>query len=266
MIFDTAMSLHHASRIARAAMVYTGFGVGVFTTTNIIVPLARLLRLGPPQDDLLTQLWLHRAARMVRWLVVRLGVIDLTLQGVERLTEPGPLLIVANHPSNLDATLLTAAMPQVDNVAEVSWTKAPIIGKAIAKAGHLRNDNPRQVIEEGARRLRSGRRLLIFPEGSRSPAGALHPFHRGAARIALASGCEVLPVVIRCQPPIGLKGKRWYDIPKETPRMTIAVGHSIPVDRYLDGGEAPGIAARKITRGLRDYFLRELRYADSGHD
>src|SRR5690606_25904178 len=111
---------------------------------------ARLLRIGPREVDLLTQRCLHYAARSLRRLVVGLGIVELTQSGIEKLAQPGPLLIVSNHPSNLDASFLIASMPQVDNVAEVSWAEAPIVGKAIAMAGHLRNDHPRMVIEEGA--------------------------------------------------------------------------------------------------------------------
>lgn len=260
------MTFGQLGRIIRVALVYATFGAGIAATTHCLVPVARLLRIGPRQPDVLTQLCLHRVARLVRWLVTALGVVELELSGTAGLAQPGPRLVVANHPTSLDATLLIAVMSQVDNIAEVSWAESPIIGRAIALAGHLRNDNPRQVIEEGTRRLWAGRRMLIFPEGTRSPAGALHPFQRGAARIALASGCDFVPVVIRCQPPVGLKGKAWYDIPEVTPRMSITVGEAIAPASFLDGGESPGVAARKITKGLREYFLRELEYADGRHD
>jgi 1-acyl-sn-glycerol-3-phosphate acyltransferase len=166
----------------------------------------------------------------------------------------------------LDATLVVALLRQLDTVVEMSWAEAPIVAGAVARAGYLRNDSARKVVEEGAARLRAGRRLLIFPEGSRSPAGSLHPFRRGAARIALASGCDPVPLVIRCDPPIGLKGKAWYDIPKGTPKMSISVGEPVAVETLVDEGDSRGVAARKINEALRDYFLRELSYADVRHD
>lgn len=254
--------LRRISMLCRVGIVYAWFGGSIAVTTYLVVPLARWAGIGPRDEDLLTQRCLHYAARSLRAVVVGLGILELTQSGMERLTRGGPLLVVANHPSSLDASFLIAWMPQVDNVAERQWANAPVIGAAIAKAGHLRNDHPRAVIEDGVRRLEAGRRLLIFPEGTRSPAGALHPFHRGAARLALGSGCDIVPVVIRCDPPFGLKGRPWYDIPSETPKMSITVGDAIAVEQYLDGGESPGVAARKVTRGLREYFLRELNYAD----
>ncbi|MBI5546199.1 MAG: 1-acyl-sn-glycerol-3-phosphate acyltransferase, partial [Deltaproteobacteria bacterium] len=41
---------------------------------------------------------------------------------------------------------------------------------------------------------KSGRPLLVFPEGTRSHSGELAAFRRGAARMALAAGVPIVPV------------------------------------------------------------------------
>ncbi len=247
-------------RVARAALLYMVFAMAVALTSFVVLPVLSLFASDVP--DLLAQRCMHWAARLVRRVAMGLGVVRLRVDGAAALSAPGPMLIVANHPTKLDATMLVALMSQVDTVVEASWAARPLLGPLLVRAGHLRNDDAVQVVEEGVRRLRQGRRFVIFPEGSRSPAGALHPFQRGAARIALASGCDLLPVVIRCDPPIGLKGKAWYDIPEETPAMSITVGDPIKAGDFINGDETRGVAARKVTRALRDYFLRELDYAD----
>ena len=249
-------------RIGRVGLAYLVYGGLIVTTTNVAVPLLSLFGVYSGRRDLLTQLSLHHAARIARWLVGKLRIVDVRLSGVDRLRRPGPFLVLANHPTHFDATMLISIMPQVDNIAEATWINAPVMGKAIRSSGHLRNDRPRQVIEDGVRRLAERRRLLIFPEGTRSPAGALHPFYRGAARIALASECDVVPVVIDCKPPFGLKGRPWYDIPEVTPIMSISVGKTVKAREYIDGGESTGVAARKVNRAWRQYFLSELNYVD----
>jgi len=37
----------------------------------------------------------------------------------------------------------------------------------------------------------------MFPEGTRTPDGAIHDFKSGAGYLALRSGCDVLPMLIR---------------------------------------------------------------------
>ncbi len=249
-------------RLFRVGLMYLMWGSLVGCVTHVVVPVVNALGLSSESEDLFTQRALHRMGRIWLRVVLAMRVIDLSLHGVERLQQPGPLLVVANHPTTIDATLMVALLAQIDMVVEVSWAETPVVRRAVARSGYLRNDSGPAVVEDGVERLRSGRRLLIFPEGSRSPVGGLHPFHRGAAWIALASGCDPVPVVIRCSPPIGLKGKAWYDIPRETPKMSITVGEAIAVGDLVEDGDSRGVAARKVNRDLRQHFLRELNYAD----
>lgn len=248
-------------RLLRVGLVYLAYGVIILPTVYVIVPVVAWWRSVGDEYDLLMQRALHRAAALFRRLATGLRVLDLSLVGAERLAAPGPLLLVANHPTLLDATLLVSFMPQLDHVADVSWARNPIVQRAVAAGGYLLNEDPRRVIEEGARRLGAGRRLVIFPEGTRSPVGALHPFHRGAARIALASGCDLLPVVIRCDPPFGKKGRPWYDVPDETPRLSFTVGTPISPRDFIDSRDSAGVAGRKITTMLEQHFQRELGYS-----
>jgi len=259
-MLDRALRLE---RLFRVGIVHLAYGVIVLATVYVVVPIVGWWQSVGDGRALLMQRGLHRAAALFRRLVIGLDVIDVSFVGAERLTEPGALLAVANHPTHLDATFMVSVVPQLDHVADAKWMGHPILGGAIAAGGHLFNDDPRRVIEEGARRLAAGRRLVIFPEGTRSPVGALHPFHRGAARIALAAGCDLVPIVIRCDPPFGKKDQPWYEVPRETPRMSYTVGAPISPGDIIDPGDRPGVAARKITNVLEEYFRRELEYPPS---
>ena len=58
--------------------------------------------------------------------------------------------------------------------------------------------------------LKSGRRFMLFPEGTRSPKGDLLNFKSGAFKIARAAGVPVQPVLIRNIPPFMPKEDKWY--------------------------------------------------------
>jgi 1-acyl-sn-glycerol-3-phosphate acyltransferase len=53
---------------------------------------------------------------------------------------------------------------------------------------------------EGARqmaqRLQQGQRLVVFPEGTFTSARGLLPFHLGAFRASVDTGCPIVPVAI----------------------------------------------------------------------
>jgi 1-acyl-sn-glycerol-3-phosphate acyltransferase len=72
------------------------------------------------------------------------------------------------------------------------------------------------VVQGAIERLRSGDPVLIFPEGTRSPAGGLGPFKSGAFAIAQAAKVPVVPVRIRCDPPALMRGQKWYQVPDGT--------------------------------------------------
>ena len=122
----------------------------------------------------------------------------------------------------------------------------PLLRRVVKAAGYIPNDHPEALITAGTESLRQGRSLLLFPEGTRSPAGRLGPFHRGAARIALRSGTDLVPVVITCAPPTLMKGQRWYDVPECAAHITLTVKDRVRfaiIRRSADGGRG----ARDLT-------------------
>src|SRR5258705_8298 len=76
--------------------------------------------------------------------------------------------------------------------------------------------------------------VVVVPEGTRSPRGGLRRFQRGAAHIALKSGCPVVPIVITCRPPTLLKGQPWHEVPDRRADWVLRVGDPIDPARYLN--------------------------------
>ena len=125
---------------------------------------------------------------------------------IDKLREPG-LLVVANHPTLLDAVFLMSFMPQADCVVKASHYDNFWLSGAARGAGYIPNRSGPQLVEECAERLRRGRSVLIFPEGTRSPKNGLGTFARGAAHIALRAGSDLVPVTIECDPATLYRGK-----------------------------------------------------------
>ena len=103
----------------------------------------------------------------------------------------------------------------------------------------------------------TGSSLIIFPEGTRSPPGQLHPFHRGASNIALMSGKNIAPIVISCQPQTLLKHQRWYEIAPSPPHYVIAVMPDIDLSQII-GQATCKTAQLGCSTATMDYFARLL--------
>jgi 1-acyl-sn-glycerol-3-phosphate acyltransferase len=112
----------------------------------------------------------------------------------------GPAVYAANHASALDILVLFGHLP-VDFriVYKKSLSLVPLLGWAIWLGGHVAIDRShpfraRRSLDVAARRIRGGTSVVVFPEGTRSPDGAVRHFKRGSFGLAIVAGVPVVPV------------------------------------------------------------------------
>jgi 1-acyl-sn-glycerol-3-phosphate acyltransferase len=250
-------SLRRGWRAFRTGLAFVVFGVGAAVIDVLILPVLRLVSWRRSDMQRRVQLLIHHAFRLFAWFMITIGLIRVTWVGRERLRE-GPILLVANHPTLIDVVLLVAAMPQADCIVKGAAERHPLMRRVVKSAGYIPNDRPEPLIEAGTESLRQGRSLLLFPEGTRSPEGRLGAFRRGAARIALRSGRDLVPVVITCSPPTLMKGQPWYDVPACTAHVTLTVEEPIRLRDHEAARKPEAAGARELTEHLQSFFDRHL--------
>jgi 1-acyl-sn-glycerol-3-phosphate acyltransferase len=250
--------LRQGWRAFRTGLAFVVFGLGALVISALLLPSLRLVCRRRSDAERRAQLLLHHSFRLFAWLMASLGLIRVTWSGREQLRDR-PALVVANHPTLIDVVLLVAAMPQADCIVKTAARENFLFRQVVQGAGYLTNDRPEPLVQACADRLREGWSLLLFPEGTRSPAGRLGAFHRGAARIALRSGSDLVPVVITCTPPTLMKGQRWYDVPTCAAHLTLTVKERIRVRDHPAAGKPEAAAARELTAFLQDFYERSLR-------
>jgi len=252
-------SLARAWRVARTGSAFAFF-FGGGALLAVALPLARRLAGDPPGFDLRAQRVIRRGYQLFMGYMKGAGLIRVRLEGAERLRTPGPRVVVANHPTLIDTPLLAALLPQADCIANPEWADAPLLRGAIRAANYVRNDAGVAAVEEGVRRLREGRTILIFPEGTRTPEGEiLGTLQRGAAHIAVRAGAEIVPVAITCRPRTLMKGQRWHDVPDRAFELTVRVLPPIAPKDVVPSDASPSIAARRVNDALRERLLGALR-------
>jgi 1-acyl-sn-glycerol-3-phosphate acyltransferase len=132
-------------------------------------------------------------------LLLRLLSVEVQVSGLEH-APGGPAVYAANHASVLDIFVLFGHLP-VDFriVYKQSLSLVPLVGWAIRLGGHVPIDrsNPfraRRSLEAAARRIRAGTSVVVFPEGTRSPDGAVRRFKRGSFGLAIDAHAPIVPV------------------------------------------------------------------------
>lgn len=106
----------------------------------------------------------------------------------EPRAEESPAILVSNHASALDIPILLADRARPALVAKDWVLEAPIMGPGARAIGTLHRD---QVLD-----LERADRMLVFPEGRRSPDGQVRRFHLGGFVLARRLGLPVRPLAI----------------------------------------------------------------------
>lgn len=244
-------------RLHATAFAFTSFGVGAVVLGFTWFPLLRLVSWSEPQLRRRARLTLHHAFRLFVGLMRHTGLVSYELHGRERLlapVPPGGRLIIANHPSLIDVVLLVSFLPEVDCIVKKALWRNPFLRWPVVWAGYIPNDEGEALVANCARVLKAGRALLVFPEGTRSRPGQPLEMRRGAAQVALAAGCEILPVSIICQPSTLTKAEKWWNIPPRRAHWNITVEPSFRASEVIPANLPPALAARRLSRYFQDFF------------
>ena len=144
----------------------------------------------------------HRLARVWGKMLLSASLIQVRVEGLEKLDCNATYVFVANHASFMDIPVLLASLPfQFRFFAKQGLYKIPFLGGHLNHAGHIPVDrsSPRaslRSMSEGARIVaQRGISVLLFPEGGRCPEG-LREFKEGAAYIAIKAGVPVVPMAL----------------------------------------------------------------------
>ncbi len=133
------------------------------------------------------------------WLRATCG-IKYEIQGMENIPAH-PVVVLSTHQSAWETIFLYYAMSPVCPILKKELLKIPFWGWAMSlqKPIAIDRSKPREagrsLLIQGKERLEEGLSVVIFPEGTRSPAGTIKEFSRGGAKLAVSANFPVLPVI-----------------------------------------------------------------------
>ena len=176
----------------RSALFLAGALV-VTTIFGIIVPLSGLFGHRPAGKA--AQLYCRV---MLRWVALSLGIRH-EVQGWEHVPSH-PVVILAKHQSAWETLFMEGSFPPQCWIVKKELLWLPFVGwgliavRCIAidrSSGHAARD---QILEQGARRLKQGMWVSIFPEGTRIAPGKRGRYGIGGAYLATRTGTPILPI------------------------------------------------------------------------
>jgi 1-acyl-sn-glycerol-3-phosphate acyltransferase len=142
--------------------------------------------------------------RFVVWMLIH-SLYRIRKQGLENIPETGPVVLVCNHVSFVDALVIAGCIRRpVRFVMHYKFYELPVLNFVFRTAGAIPiasgRENPEMLAhayERISRYLEGGEVVCIFPEGRLTPDGEIQPFHPGIDKIIRRNPVPVVPMALR---------------------------------------------------------------------
>ncbi len=181
----------------------------------------------------LLQYLFYRAVRTIAaWVAV--FIFHLRCFGREHTLVDGGALILSTHQSHFDPLLIGVTFNErLNYLAKRSLFKSRMFGALISLLNAIELDRDRSGLaglKETLKRLKSGKKVLIFPEGTRCSDGKIAKLKPGFISVARRSRVPLIPVAITGAYEALPRGSR---LPFRQP-LRVAVGPAITADEVAN--------------------------------
>lgn len=196
---------------------------------------------------------------LIRVLNVLLGPIThRDWRGQQNIPQTGGVVIVANHISNVDPLVLAQYLAYSGRwphyLAKASLFSIPLVGRVLRAMGqipvHRDTGAAAQAVRFADEAIEQGKTVVIYPEATITYDPELWPMEgrSGAVRIALKTGCPVIPVGQWGAQDI-MWGKKIH-VPRLLPRKTLRLvaGPPVALDDLRSQPTTPKILAEATDR------------------
>lgn len=182
-----------------------------------------------------------------------LRVVDFDTRDLRTQIPDTPCVLVANHPTLMDVSALYASVPHLSSAVKPAIFRRFWVRPLLEQAAQFQGASPgpldlQRMLDDCVDRLRRGYRVLLFPEGTRSPAQGLAPFGRSAFEAAVRAEVPVVPLIISCTPRWLSKEQGLLRPPRALPRLRL---------RALEAIHPRSVGS--CSRALRDVVTEAIR-------
>lgn len=219
-----------------------------FIASTVVVGLTAIIvrPLGADVSLHVSRQWGNINLFMLRWICN----LRYRVEGREHIGERNAV-VMCKHQSTWETMALHTIVPLPRFVFKKELLAVPVFGWALACTDPIAIDRSagrkavKQLVEKGIDKLKRGKWVVIFPEGTRTAAGTDPRYKLGGAILAADSGYPVLPIAHNA-------GEFWArgSILKRPGCITVRIGELI---------ESEGKEAEQILAETRDWIETQMR-------
>lgn len=193
--------------------------------------------------------------KFIAWLAFKIA-FSVRFEGRSNIPNGEAVIYASNHRTNADPPLIACrAKGKFAFMAKEELFKNKLFAWLIRSLGAFpvsRGKGDMAVLDTAIERLKSGRSLMIFPEGTRSKDGKVHRGHSGAAVIAAKSQKKIIPVGI-------IFGEKL----KFRTKVTVKYGEPIDPNDYIDQPSDPN--PRQLVK-LKNRYMADIKNLVEGKE
>ena len=245
----------YAYRVFAKWLSFFIFGLSSLILAVLVFPVMRLIFKPKERFQKYGRRFISAALRFFVSIMHFLRIVDLEPDNRDNYKNLSSKIVTANHPSLLDVVMLISLIPNADCIV-TAYHNHSILRGVVRQLYILGSPDIENIFKACTESLRQGNCLIIFPEGTRTPRAGKVILKKGAARIALATGFNILPVHIGGTDKFGL-GKKdpWTGFnTRERYVYRISMGEEINPDKYKNL-PAPA-AAKSLTREISAFLFK----------
>ncbi len=171
--------------------------IGQVVSTLLLGPLMLLMR---PFSFETRYAAANRWVRFNLWVLNRVCGLSYRVQGMEHIPAGQSGLILCKHQSAFETIALQVIFPPVVFILKQELLRIPVWGWAMATLEPIAIDRQaktqalKQVLRDGIARIKAGRWVVLFPEGTRVAPGERGRYGSSGGMLAQRAQCPVLPV------------------------------------------------------------------------
>lgn len=246
---------HRLKAVTLQAFGFLLFGIMGLTGMVLLMLLSPLRYFAPETLEAIAQRFVHFgfSSAVSYWQAI--GLMAMKVFHQER-GQKGRLLI-ANHLSMVDVLSIISLMPRCYTFANAKYLRYAHLRTLIMRAGYIpvdpgRLDSRVAALEAARQLLKDGKKLVIFPEGTRSLDGSLGQWNRGVFQIAIEENIPITPVFFTTDGPL-LNPKSWFYFAAKPVRMHIHFMPAVAMAPFQDGA----LSLRKRSAALAEHCRQQ---------
>lgn len=201
---------------------------------------------------------LGKFARIWSKLLLWAAGIKYTVRGYENLDAKQNYVFAGNHESAFDIPLAFAGIKHhLVSISKIELKWIPIMGWAMQAAQHIFVDRKNHTkalesLDKAALSLeKNPRSILLFPEGTRSKDGKIHPFKKGGLLLGIKAQLPIVPMALCGTGSVAIKGE-WK---LKANKIELRFGKPIKTEGmdYKDRNELTDLVYQEVVRLRNEY-------------